>query len=145
MLWKVVQNALLTKSRLMEMGFDAGLTCLFCDNETETTHHLFLQCTYTMMLFDKMMQHAGCNLLSSLRAVDLDMIYKATRWRTMKARCLTICLKKYMSIVWLERNLICFEKKRRDGHVLWEVLKKDIYQAMMLLPSFPSVNRDVWR
>lgn len=145
MLWKVVQNALLTKSKMMEMGIDFGFSCVFCSNFPKTTHHLFFECSYNLILLRKMMQLAGSKLLSNLRPIDLDMIYKATRWRTLKARCLTFCLKKYMNIVWVERNMIRFEKKRRDGEALWKILKHEIYIAMMALPIFPAALLDAWR
>lgn len=44
-----------------------------------------------------------------------------------------------------ERNLICFEKKRRADEVIWRVLKNEIHEVLLRPSIFLSALSIAWR
>lgn len=144
MLWKVVHNVMMTRTIMLSMGLNHGDMCFFYSNNPETTHHILFRCNVNLPLFRRMMMVSRSIMLSTQSAIDLNLIYKSSRWRTMKARMLTICLKEYLTIVWPERNQICFEKKRRDGEVIRKCLMHEILEALKRLSMFPSASSSAW-
>ncbi|CAN7101049.1 unnamed protein product [Brassica rapa subsp. narinosa] len=51
-MWQANLNRLLTKVRLASWGLNIQTACCFCSNHGESRDHLFLNCTYTMVLWN---------------------------------------------------------------------------------------------
>jgi zinc-binding in reverse transcriptase len=51
-LWLVFHQRILTKDVLSNKGWTGDLTCPLCQNQPETTCHLFLHCNTTVQLWN---------------------------------------------------------------------------------------------
>lgn len=51
--WRIYNDTLPTLANLNNWGMDIGPICLFCNNKTETSSHLFWECKVTNVLWSK--------------------------------------------------------------------------------------------
>lgn len=76
MLWKVLNQALLTRDVLIRYGLNHGNLCFFCGVNNETCNHIFFNCDVNFLLWRRLMTMSGPS------DFDWNMIYNSTRWKT---------------------------------------------------------------
>ena len=130
MMWKVINNALLTRSMLQKVGMICPMQCLFCEIEEETTDHIFFECPALHNLLFHLGGKTGTYLTGHTSIIQWNIILKATKWRTVESRVLTVCLKVFVAVIWRERNLRVFENVRRNDMVLWTDMKCSIHKQL---------------
>ena len=136
MLWKVINNALLTKDKLVTYGMAVDHICVICNMHAETVEHLFFDCPALKFLLNCISFTTGYNFSSGSSRLVWSIIYKATRWRCDRIRLFVVCMKIYMRIIWKERNAIVFDKQRKSMVVLWNEVKTTTHKQLT------NCNRD---
>ena len=97
--------------------------CCFCHSAEEDTLHLFFRCPYVHMLWRSTINLTAGRNVSNISEVEWDLIYKATRWKSVTTFTLLFTLKVFISIIWDERNAIIFKAKRKTVMQMKESIK----------------------
>ncbi|KAL9667293.1 hypothetical protein QQ045_001644 [Rhodiola kirilowii] len=126
LIWRVYLQSLPSKMMLQRrrvLRNQQDLLCVFCEAENESSDHLLIHCRWTWNLWCMCIkwwgviwvftQSAKC-LLESWRIYDTSKTYKRL-WKTL-------CYATVWSI-WEERNLRCFQKKKRSLEEICELVK----------------------
>jgi hypothetical protein len=145
MMWKVINQALVTRCLLNSYGMTCYAECIFCNQDVETTEHLFFACPALQYLMDKISIITGFNFTCSTSRIQWSLIYKATKWRNVQGRVLAVCLKVCMSVIWRERNAIIFDKVKRTDDLVWvEVRNRTNWQLQNSASVFHQTLIDAW-
>ncbi|XP_057419024.1 uncharacterized protein LOC130713256 [Lotus japonicus] len=120
--WQAQKNKIATKDNLRARGIDLnGLeTCVFCNQVSETSSHLFLHCVHIWNLWVAIISREGfCwvipKSLNQLLAEwdNLPRISDGTLWSLIPYSLLWS--------IWLERNGSCFSNKEINLDNIWEM------------------------
>lgn len=136
MMWKVLNQALLTRGKLNSIGLPCSPMCPFCEMYEESADHLFFECPALKILINCISSTTGYNLSSGSSSIVWSIIYKATRWRSARSRVLVVSLKIYMRLIWKERNAVVFDTQRKKLEDLWNEVKAAIHLQLK------TCNRD---
>jgi hypothetical protein len=114
--WQLAHNKLLTGENLLKRGFVGPYRCALCNQDFESTEHLFLNCNFSKQvmhivyseLTNQISWSASCRSLigkwskSYKGSLNKKLIFR----RTWKASIKYVCWK-----IWLARNKIIFKEK----------------------------------
>ena len=129
MLWKVLNNALLTRDKLISYAMTVPSSCLLCSGNDESTLHLFFHCPYVVPLWNNVLSNMG---LSSATVNHWEVVEFAIDWSEVRRTPFFFSIKKLLKMVWHERNRRHFEGQTRNNMELWEILKNAIMYGMKL-------------
>lgn len=130
MLWKVINKALLTKDKLLSYGMAVDPICVICKMQPESVDHLFLDCSELRGLWTRLHSSMNNNHNLGHSSLQWDLIGKATKWKKKDRFVHFFMIKKYMRLVWEERNQRCFENNSRNNLQLWNALKASLRNGM---------------
>ena len=71
--YKILNSILYTNTKLFKIGYSEHDKCTFCNNESETLHHLFFNCPHSN-LFWKHLEKYYFNLTKQLKVLSLQEI-----------------------------------------------------------------------
>ena len=71
--YKILNSILYTNTKLFKIGYSEQDKCTFCNNESETLHHLFFNCPHSN-LFWKHLEKYYFNLARQLKVLSLQEI-----------------------------------------------------------------------
>ena len=71
--YKILNSILYTNTKLFKIGYNKHDKCTFCNNESETLHHLFFNCPHSN-LFWKHLEKFYFNLTKQLKVLSLQEI-----------------------------------------------------------------------
>jgi len=101
------ENNILTWQKLQQRGWMGPGMCHFCKNVSEENAHLFIHCSFTKSIWDKI--RSIKNIRDNWDGVDLDVCL--TRWMKNKNNSSSFAAHICWNI-WLERNAVIFEGKK---------------------------------
>lgn len=58
-LWLAIQNRLATKDRLLSWNIPVDGTCCLCQQELETTSHIFFDCSFSKEIWETVLKRIG--------------------------------------------------------------------------------------
>lgn len=125
LLWKIMANAVNTKSKLLSYGIISEDMCVLCNSHAETNVHLFFECTFVSNIWSKLLAIGGFHKPSSVSQTEWYNIYKATRWKNTKTCIMLRLLKRFIYEIWLERNNRIFGNERRSSDQIYmQIIRK---------------------
>ncbi|XP_074289510.1 uncharacterized protein LOC141614663 [Silene latifolia] len=100
--WACVQGKLLTRDRLLRMGFGQGDDCYLCGGCAESHNHLFYQCPYSNQCM-RILKHM---LHCSFPVQRMMQWYSSGRGRSkLQSKWIAACFVGLTYAIWRERNL----------------------------------------
>ena len=123
MLWKLLNNALLTQDKLLCMNIIQANICRLCNRGNETCNHLYFGCSYTFIVWTRILYTLQLHKPNRDPVLEWRFIYKATRWKTAASRLLLRIFKKVILACWHERNRRTFTgQKLTVAELMYKIL-----------------------
>ncbi|XP_074317969.1 uncharacterized protein LOC141654752 [Silene latifolia] len=92
---------LLTKDRMIRMGFGHDSTCFLCDGADENHTHLFYQCPFSVQCVNLLQHHLGVHFpVSEL----CNWNARGGRWSQLQRRIIRACHVGLTYAIWRARN-----------------------------------------
>ncbi|WMV45997.1 hypothetical protein MTR67_039382 [Solanum verrucosum] len=108
-IWLQAQNRLLTKDRMLKWKMQVEPVCVMCNQEEETSDHLFYDCIFARMIWRRLLQWINQNSNSNV-IVSQQWIIVKTKGKNPEAQALRLIYAEYIYTLWKERNTRIFEK-----------------------------------
>jgi hypothetical protein len=114
LLWKVLHRAIHTKARLVCIGMDVDMQCVFCSDGVETVEHLFFECEFINHVWGNIKDKLRVNdpSTSNNNIAEWSSILGKTGHAHNHKRLYLVVLKCFISQVWNERNTRVFDAER---------------------------------
>ncbi|XP_074266202.1 uncharacterized protein LOC141588671 [Silene latifolia] len=99
--WAVQLQRLLTKDRMIRMGFGHDSTCFLCDGADENHTHLFCQCPFSVQCVNLLQHQLGVQFpVSEL----CNWNARGGRWSQLQRRIIRACHVGLIYAIWRARN-----------------------------------------
>ena len=122
--WLLLQNSLWTAARLQLRGWTNNYFCALCEQNMETTHHLFFECPFSLAVWHSIALWSGFSNLdpsSWTQEDDLEDQYsQAFRAGDTKGQSLVILT---LWNIWNCRNDVIFRGVRKTVQVTLTMVK----------------------
>lgn len=128
--WKVINNALMTRDKLVSYGMIVQPNCELCDQHCESVDHIFFNCPYVHHVWSKALSCTQGMTLSYCSNDHWLIIEQVLGWTEEQKVYFFFVLKKLIKVVRKERNLRVFERKCCSKEDIRLVLKSEIYRGM---------------
>jgi len=126
----VVHGKLYTRDILAKWKVSTNTTCPLCEDDEESTEHLFFQCTYSANLWRRR--------LKTTMEPDSKITYRlVTRGRVGYKQCIgkRLCMAQVYKLVlscstyyvWQERNYRVFQNKQRGIDELYKTIVRETH------------------
>jgi hypothetical protein len=112
-LWKVRNRALNTKLKLFTRGVHVAVDCVFCSQCPEMVEHLFFECSMLNALWQKWIRRMGRRWKGSNNVVQWNYIFDNTGGKSSANRLFLFITKRFLALVWNERNRRIFQPDKR--------------------------------
>ncbi|GJY45062.1 reverse transcriptase domain, reverse transcriptase zinc-binding domain protein [Tanacetum coccineum] len=122
-IWRLIQDRLPTHCNLDNRGIDIhSKRCPVCDEDLETTQHLFVDCFLAKSLWKKISSWWG---FSDYPKILLDLIAwgDSTNLSKRLKLCLDVVIQTTIWVIWRYRNRLCFDLKPPRKDILEEEIK----------------------
>jgi hypothetical protein len=130
--WLIVENKILTWEILQRRGFIGPSYCHLCKKSKETTYHLFVECSFTLAVWNKI--KSSINILGRWTGNTLSKCFKLWKEQNLSYPCLSVVICWF---IWKERNLAIFE----DGT---PSLQKVAFQSLSAMRDCNSKTKVVF-
>ncbi|XP_009767488.1 uncharacterized protein [Nicotiana sylvestris] len=118
-MWLQNHGRLLTKDRLKRWGLHMDETCVLCQADKETREHLFAECSYANILWNKLSIWAQVHSIVPNTWIQyFQLIIHHSKWKTASAMLLKMMYAEYIHVLWRERNTRIFEGASREHKAL---------------------------
>ncbi|XP_057485879.1 uncharacterized protein LOC130772160 [Actinidia eriantha] len=130
-LWLAMKEKLLTKDRLHDPQIDQ--TCSLCRAKTETTRHMFFQCSFAQQVWNSIKGWLGFRrTLTTLKAA-VKWTIKEARGTGIQAKAKRLGIACTTYYLWETMNLIIFEGKvQAPEAVIWKI-QLSVYRVIHYL------------
>ncbi|XP_074289422.1 uncharacterized protein LOC141614574 [Silene latifolia] len=107
--WLIAREAMLLKDRLHRLGVATDDRCLICGAAAETHTHLFLECSYSKLIFEEMARLCGIILPSTgyIQWIGLSQV------SDLKKGVILCFFQAAHYHIWMQRN-----RARLDGCIM---------------------------
>lgn len=134
LLWKVINRALLTKDKLINLGMNIEARCVLCGDCPEDYHHIFFQCDKSQSLWHGVLQQIGYINFPMDSPDQWSYIKRKSGVRRPKSRLFNFILKKVVKSIWTERNQRVFDSSHALTAMQWRhQLWQDIREGLKML------------
>ncbi|KAL9227703.1 hypothetical protein vseg_003358 [Gypsophila vaccaria] len=106
--WLSIQDRLLTKDRLLKMGIVHEATCLLCQEQEESTAHLFFHCPYSRYCVERMQNWLEAKVPD---LQDWNSLLLAHRGSKLQRQVLMACVLALCHSIWAIRSTCRMEAK----------------------------------
>ncbi|XP_060200642.1 uncharacterized protein LOC132628907 [Lycium barbarum] len=114
---------LLTTDRLNKWDIKVEPKCSLCQSCDETREHLFVQCTYTRVVWNRVLQWVQLqNYYPATWDQHQQWLIKHSGGKSLRAQIFKMLSTKVVHAIWIERNRRIFEKLSKN----WEAVTKEI-------------------
>ncbi|XP_074305806.1 uncharacterized protein LOC141641028 [Silene latifolia] len=120
--WLIAREVMLLKNRLHRLGVGIDVSCLICGAAAETHTHLFMECSYSKLIFEEMARLCGINIPSTnyIQWIGLSQV------SALKKGVILCFLLATQYRIWMQRN-----RARVDGciirpEVLCQMIKREV-------------------
>ncbi|XP_009623361.1 uncharacterized protein [Nicotiana tomentosiformis] len=120
-------RSLLTKDRLRGWGYVEDATCSLCNNEEETTDHLFFSCPYSSRVWIAMLRWQGIHRQAMTWTNEIEWAERYYKGRSTTAELYKLILADSLYYIWQERNGRIFKGEQRSEAVLSKVITQDVH------------------
>lgn len=117
LLWKVLNRAVLSKTKLACMGMNVNIYCSFCCDHPETVEHLYFECSYIKQIWNVVMSKLKRDNVSQDNRVEWEIIHAKTGSNNKVKRLFTVVMKSFISAMCKERNNRVFEVSKVKSDV----------------------------
>ncbi|XP_016484095.2 uncharacterized protein LOC107804683 [Nicotiana tabacum] len=118
-LWLLLQGRLPTKDRLVNWGLNINQQCVLCQGHVETRDHLFLLCSYAVMLWKQVMRWIQEDQSNNHNwDQHLQWIINKAKGKSSRASIFRMVVTEASYALWMERNTHIFEQIYRSSEVL---------------------------
>ncbi|XP_070031558.1 uncharacterized protein [Nicotiana tomentosiformis] len=118
-MWLLLHGRLPTKDRLANWVLSVTPHCVMCQGQVETREHLFVQCSYAIELWKKIIKWIqGGQMITSCWDQHLQWIIKQGKGKSNKASIFRMIYVETSYALWIERNTRIFEQRYCDSAVL---------------------------
>jgi hypothetical protein len=124
--WLALQNRLWTDDRLQKRGWPNYVLCPFCKQTTESTDHLFVNCRFTVRIWEHIKEWLGLHGISPRQWAGLNI----KEWWSLLAEGATPHRKALASLtlltvleIWNEHNTRVFHNKQSPSFVILDKIK----------------------
>ncbi|XP_075085145.1 uncharacterized protein LOC142168364 [Nicotiana tabacum] len=117
---------LYTKDRLHKWGLQVDQKCVLCNQDNETIHHLFFECTYAKALWSALLPWQIIRRPVAGWDEELQWAEKKTKRNTAATELYKMAVAATVYHVWQERNTRIFQAKVTG----WEAVSKKIIQEI---------------
>jgi len=124
--WRIMHDKVPTDEKLMERGCNLPSMCSLCSVTTETTFHLFFECSFAFKLWCWLASIVDCNL----HFQSLEDIWTLCE-RSWSPQCKIVILSAIINIlstIWFVRNQYRFQGKPFN----WRIAINNIIAAVSL-------------
>jgi ribonuclease HI len=114
MVWRLMHDKMPTDEKLMARGCSIPSMCSLCNNNAESSFHLFFECPYAIKLWSWL---AGC-LNVTLQFSSMEDIWRLcdSHWSPQGKVTLTAALINLINTLWFVRNQARFS----NVHIPWK-------------------------
>jgi hypothetical protein len=113
MVWRLMHGKMPTDENLMARGCAIPSMCNLCNNQVESSFHLFFECQYAIKLWSWL---AGC-LNVTLQFYSMDDIWKLCdlNWSPQIKVTITAAIINLLNTIWFARN----QARYSNLHLSW--------------------------
>ncbi|XP_058183541.1 uncharacterized protein LOC131301336 [Rhododendron vialii] len=113
-LWLAALHRLSTKDRLRNWGMALDALCCLCQDEEESHHHLFFDCSYSTRVWQYLVSKNRVAGIPNNMGDVLDWLQGNVSWDTFRFVSLKSTLAATVYGLWQERNSRIFCAKMKD-------------------------------
>lgn len=120
-------NRLPTRDRCLKWNKKGETICLLCKNETESTDHLFFDCTYSKHIWFIVKTNLKINqnqVVQNIRE-SISYIQNNFKEKSKEFKKASIMLTTSLFHIWKERNQRLHSQKETDSIQLWKKIDLD--------------------
>ncbi|XP_060182114.1 uncharacterized protein LOC132611752 [Lycium barbarum] len=134
--WLHLLGKLLTADRLNKWGIEVEPKCSLCQSYDETQEHLFVQCSYTRAVWNRVLQWLQMQSYQPATWEQHQLwIIKHASGKSQRAQVFKLLSTEIVHAIWIERNMRIFKKLSRN----WEAVTKEIVYVSCVRAS-PSLH-----
>ncbi|XP_050236725.1 uncharacterized protein LOC126686631 [Mercurialis annua] len=124
--WLALKNKLNTRDKLHKWGTIPDDKCCFCNQESETTRHLFFSCPFSYEVWKKVLAYLGFNRNPDNWNREVSFFTRRGRGksRIAKVRKNGFCAAVYQ--IWFARNDLIFNKRRHSCDTIFNKIRSSI-------------------
>ncbi|XP_058222497.1 uncharacterized protein LOC131332341 [Rhododendron vialii] len=113
-LWLAALHRLSTKDRLRNWGMAVDALCCLCQDEEESHHHLFFDCSYSTRVWQYLVSKNRVAGIPNNMGDVLDWLQGNVSWDSFRFVSLKCTLAATIYGLWQERNFRIFCAKMKD-------------------------------
>lgn len=122
------------------------MSCAFCENQLDSSGHLFFECNFCKTVWRECAKHAGFNDLSNTWYNLIEDLTEKFRRKSIENEVGKLVLAATVYHLWKERNSRLFRKDfHEEKEIIRNILEDVRLKLLSLNPSYYGTNKVVVR
>lgn len=108
--WRMIHNKMPTYDNLQRKGLSFPSMCSLCGMQSETSHHLFLQCSFSLTLWNWLTNIINMNINLTSVLTILDTCKRG--WSPQRKLVIIAAIINILNAIWFCRNNLRFNNTK---------------------------------
>ncbi|XP_060202235.1 uncharacterized protein LOC132630693 [Lycium barbarum] len=134
----VPHGRIYTRDRLNKWGMQMDPICPLCEKEQENIDHLFFQCDISCYIWAQVLRWQGINILPLKWAEELQWCMSRCNGKNSSATIFKISLAAAVYHIWLQRNQVAFQGRRKSNDSLVKLIIQECYVRVSMKAKLAS-------
>lgn len=112
-MWLLCHKSIKTKQLFHRIGMQIDMSCCLCNAATESSDHLFFNCTFTKQVWSSVLAKYGIRRSPCSWSQEFIWLKSNGSGRNKKSKLLSLCVSCTVYSVWYERNHRLFDQSSK--------------------------------
>ena len=138
--WLALRRRLPTKDRLRRWGLNVFGTCVFCNLEIETHHHLFFECSFSRLIQEPFAAEVWISPQADLHSVAAWINQPRVNADAHATPVIKLYFQSAIYLLWKERNARVFTAVSSPSSVILASLDRMMRDRLLSYPASSSFS-----